>query len=1070
MIKLSIGRPVAVSMAYLAVALLGVAAWRNLPIELLPDTDLPQLSLTASWGRASPEAMEAFVTAPLEAVVQQVRAVRKVQSTSSERNGTARAQITIEFEHDTDMDFARLELSERIAAIQQDLPEGVIGPRIEPYVPEEFRDQQRPFLQYTLTGPYTLEALRAHVDDDLVPELLQVEGVAGVEVYGGRARVLEIMLDEDQVLALGLHPGRVWSKILELEYVSEAGAVEMGGLLRTLAIRHRTESADQIRRAPLLADRGRIVRVGDVATVHDTYEEPLGYYRIDGQPAVAFRIHKEAGVNTVAVADRVKARMDAIVAVHPPGVRHILDEDESKAIKKQLTDLRTRALIAAAVIFVVLLLFLRSFRSAGIVFATISFSILIALNLIYFSGFSLNVLTLMGLAMGFGLIVDNAIVVLENIYRKRQGGGDTAGEQQQDAAAAALAGAREVALPILAATLTTVIVFIPFVYLQGELRIYYVPLALVVGMSLLASLFVAFTFIPALAAKVLKTKSERRKDGRMDDASDGNVPSSHRSTVPPFYVRFYSDLLSVTLRFPWVTAALALAVLGGSFHLFRKEVTFGVLWSTWWGQQTYIQVVIRLPRGEELNRTDELARYFEERLRATPEVEQFVTQVAPQFAAIRVTFPDSLENTQVPVAIKEQMVAHSYQFGGAEVRVYGYGPSFYGGGSSPPNYSLKILGYNYETVRDIADDLGRRLKRFSRIRDVDVNSAGGWFTADKASEFTLTLDRERLGLHDLTARDVVEQVASAVQGTVRRGYIRVGGDELRFDVKFADHENTDVLELPEILLQTPSGQGVRLGDVASVGEREVLNRIERENQQYQRYVSYEFRGPIKLGDRIRDAVIATTELPQGYTIEGQQVWSWARDEQQQIWGVLAVSLVLIYMVTAALFESWRQPLCMLLTVPMALVGVFLMFFFTDASFTREAYIGVIMMGGIVVNNAILLVDHINLLRRKGGLGLMDAAVRGTLERVRPILMTSTTTIFGLLPLVLFSEYADANIWNALGFALIGGLTSSTVFVLSLTPAVYLLFERGPEKRRLAAVEWQNRGEVRHAGSLGLGMA
>ncbi len=241
---------------------------------------------------------------------------------------------------------------------------------------------------------------------------------------------------------------------------------------------------------------------------------------------------------------------------------------------------------------------------------------------------------------------------------------------------------------------------------------------------------------------------------------------------------------------------------------------------------------------------------------------------------------------------------------------------------------------------------------------------------------------------------------------------------------------------------------MRLADVATITEQDVLNVIEREDQQYQRSVQYEFRGPRKLGDRYRDAVIAATELPDGYRIEGQQTWSWDDEERAQIYIVLGVSLVLIFMVTAALFESLRQPICVLLTVPMALIGVFMMFFYAEASFTREAYIGVIMMGGIVVNNAILLVDHVNQLRRKRGLPLMDAVVRGTLERVRPILMTSATTVLGLLPLVIFSDYADANIWNALGYALIGGLLSSTLFVLTVTPAVYVLFERGPERKRV----------------------
>jgi HAE1 family hydrophobic/amphiphilic exporter-1 len=269
-----------------------------------------------------------------------------------------------------------------------------------------------------------------------------------------------------------------------------------------------------------------------------------------------------------------------------------------------------------------------------------------------------------------------------------------------------------------------------------------------------------------------------------------------------------------------------------------------------------------------------------------------------------------------------------------------------------------------------------------------------------------------------------------------------------FTVRTGDRERMDLLSLQELLIPAPSGEAVRLGDVATLEEREVLSRILREDQQYQRTVSYEFRGPTKLGDKVQTAVIEATRLPAGYSIKGKEEWRWSDEEQGQIWGVLAVSLVLIFMVTAALFESLRLPLCVLGTVPMALIGVFLTFFFTDASFTREAFIGVIMMGGVVVNNAMLLVDHVNQIRRGEGVPLEAAILRGTLERVRPILMTSAVTILGLLPLVLFSEAADSNIWNALGYSLLGGLASSTVLVLTVTPALYLLFERGPERRKL----------------------
>lgn len=1027
MIRFSIRRPVAVGMLYAALALLGVASWLNVPVELLPETELPRLRITAQWPGASPEVTEAFLTSPIEAAVQQVRGVENVTSTSSEGSGV----IEVEFGREADMDFARLELSEQLAALDENLPEGALRPVVEPYVPEEFQSQSRPFLSYTLTGPFTPEALRTLLNDVVAPELRQVDGVADVQGFGGRDRVLEIGLDERRILALGLSPETVRQKVAGLQDVREAGLIRRAGMLYTLAIRENAESAARIRRLPLLTDQGRVVRLEDVAVVRDTYEEPRTFYRIDGQPAVSFQVVKEIGTNVVQVADAAKARMEQVQARLPGGATVILDEDESEAVRTQLTDLRGRALSSAIIVFVVLFFFLRSFRSAAIVFSSIAFAALITLNLIYFGGLTLNVLTLMGLAMGFGLIIDNAVVVLENVFRHAR----TAPDAEQ----AAERGAREMVLPVLAATLTTIIVFIPFVYLQGELRLFYVPLAIVVGFTNLASLLVTFSFTPALAGRLLGSRVKMIRERVRDDR-------------PPLYARVYAALVGATLRRPWVAVAASLIALAGSGYLFDKYVTRGTVWRPWYEEESYIRIGFDLPRGEELQRTDALVRYFEDRLRQMPEVERFTTNVYPQAAQMRVEFPDSLQETSVPLSVKEQLEAYSHQYGGAEVRVTGYGPSFYGGGSSPPNYSIQVLGYNYEKVREIAEDLGRRLQNFSRIQDVDTNSSGAWFERDKATEVVLNVDRAALAAHGLTAREVVGRVTAAVGRNGQRGYLRVGEEEVRFSVALDGHERLDVQELQQLPIPAPGGGSVRLADVARVGEREVLSRIIREDQQYQRTVSYEFRGPNKLGDKVHEAVMKTTRVPAGYTLVGREEWKWSDDERRQIYGVLAVSLILVFMVTAALFESLRQPLCVLLTVPMALIGVFLTFFFTGASFTREAFIGVIMMGGVVTNNATLLVDHINQLRRAEGLSLHDGVLRGTLERVRPILMTSAVTILGLLPLVIASEAADANIWNALGYALLGGLASSTVLVLTVTPALYLLFERGPERKRVRAAE------------------
>jgi HAE1 family hydrophobic/amphiphilic exporter-1 len=1046
MIRLSLGRPVAVAMTYGAVALLGVAAWRGIPIELLPDTRLPRLSVNGSWRGASPETVEAFLTAPLESTIQQVRGVERIVSESYEEQGTGTARIDIEFQRDTDMDFARLDLSERIATLEETLPPGVERVSVSQYVPEEFQEQSSPFLFYTFTGPYTLEALRRHLDEVVAPEIAQMDGVSLVRVFGGRSRRLEVELDEAELGALGLDAVTVREAIANLDLVGEAGVVRDGESEHTITIVNRPASADDVRNAVITAVGGTPVRVGDIANVYDTYEEARQLTRIDRQAAVGLEVLRGIGVNTVRTADAVKARLSQLETLHPAGAELLLEEDMSEDIERQLTDLRTRAAFSALVIFVVLLGFLRSFRSAALIFTTIAFSVLIALNLIYFGGLTLNLLTLMGLAMGFGLIVDNSIVVLENVYRKWQAG--------EPAAVAAEHGAREVVLPILASTATTLIVFVPFVYLQGELRVFYVPLAIVVALTLVASLFVAFTFIPSLSARLLV-------GGRAPERRGLGLADSGRA---PIYLRFYADIVALTVRFPWVAMTATALVFGGSYHLFDRYVSTWTIWGGGRGQDTYISVQITLPRGSNLERTDQLMQYFEERVAQIPEVERFTADVYQTFAAMRITFPDSIENTQLPVVIKEQMVAYSHTFTGADVRVYGYGPSFYGGGGSAPNYAIQVLGYNYERVRDIAEQLGERLGRLSRIVEVDTNASSNRFNRDKAWEFIATVDRDRLAQYDLTVQDLVGRMNAAVAGTAGLGFLKLGGEEVQYQVKMENNLDMDIVALTETLIDTPSGRRIRLGDVITVEERDVLARIRRENQQYERTVAYEFRGPVRLGDLVLDQVIETTAVPPGYTVETASTGFFIADEErEQIWMVLAVALLLVYMVTAALFESLAQPLAVILTVPMALIGVYLIFFLTDASFTREAYVGVIMMLGIVVNNAILLVDHVNgVRRREPGLALERAIVKGTLERVRPILMTTTTTVLGLLPLVLFGDGAGSNIWDALALVLIGGLLSSTLFVLTITPAAYHVLERGRERAAPAGAAGASRPDARTA--------
>ena len=1041
MIRAAVRRPVAVTMAYTSIALLGVIAWRDMPIELLPDTELPQLTIRAQWPGASPETVEAFLTAPLEAVLQQVRTVEKITSASEE----ASARITLEFKADADMQFVRLDVSERLRAIEADLPAGVRGPFVDAFVPEEFAEQAQVFMRYTVTGPLTLEALFELVDTVVAPALRGVPGVAEVSAEGGRRRVLEVELRDARARSLGLEPEAVRAAITALEQRSAGGTLAQAGLERPLALREDIASAQEILDVPVVADGRRIVRLRDVAVVRETHEEARTHYRVDGRPAVSFVVHRMARTNLVEVADAVRDRIAGLPPTMPAGVRIILDEDQSEAVRAQMNDLRLRALIGAGVVFLVLRLFLRYTRFAVIVFATIAFSILLTLNLLYFGGLTLNMLTLMGLAMGIGLIDDNAIVVLESVHRRWQ-----RGEEPKDAA---MHGAREMLPPVLAGTATTAIVVVPFVWLQGELRAYYLPLAIVVGFSMLASLLVSFTFVPALAARLLASgASGVRRPGTESSAgpapTKGNRIQSPPPDARPRTPRPWRSLPVFATRHPWPVIMGALVLFGTSFWVFDRHVPRGVIWSNWWNERSRISIGIELPRGADIDWADEYARFFEERLARAGGIQRFVTTVTPRTAHIEVTFPDSLEGTSLPLLVKEELTRLSHQLGGARVQVHGIGPSFHGGGTSPPSYAIAVLGYDYATVRDVAEDLGLRLRRFTRVRDVDTNASSRRFDHDRAIEVVLRLDRARLAANGLTPRDVVDHVLLEAGSGGAGQVILVGGEERSLLLRSSGAREEDVLGLEQSLVRAAGGAEVRLGAVASFEEREVMSRIVRENQQYRRIVAYEFRGPHKLGDLYRDAVIEATALPAGYALEADSRWTWDVGEQRQIRLVVAGALALVFMVTAALFESLRQPLIVLLTVPMALTGVFLTFWMMDASFTREAYIGSIMMAGIVVNNSILLVDRYNQLVRSG-IAVPAAAAQASIDRAPPILMTTATTVLGMLPLVLFSEAADASIWNAIGYALIGGLVSSAVLVLTVTPALLVVLRGGAACRPTA---------------------
>ena len=1007
LIETSVKRPVAVAMACLAVLITGLFSVSHLPLEISPDVDFPQLTVTTSWFDTSPEIVEAFVTSPIEAVANTVTNVHEVSSISDE----GQSSVTIEFSRGTDMDFAAMELNEKLSIVREELPYGVMPPQIVKYVPREFQTGQ--FFSIRLTGAYSLQELRRIGIEKIKPSLMGIENVADVRVQGGQDREIQILIDKEALNHYNLTPGQVQTVLRDLGHRQSVGGVYDANKRITLFVDTPLMGTSEIENAILYHRSGTIIRIKDVAQVRDTYGRPQNLSRIDGHPAVVLNIERESGSNTVKVVDRILDKMDEMRTTLPPGLRLIIERDQSREIRTNLSNLSRRAVFSVLVIFLVLMAFLRTFKAPLLILSTIFFSVLLAINLFFIFKISLNLLTLAGLALGFGMLVDNAIVVVENIARYCRDG--------VSRVSSAVTGTKEVILPIAASTLTTVVVFIPFLYLTGDLRIYYLPFTMAVGFSLLSSLVVAFTFTPSLTARIA--------------AGHAWASGDEKSFLP---LKWYKIILGWIIQHRGIVLILALLILGGSSYVFQKYVPKGRIFS-WGGIRTYLSVRITMPRGAELERTDAIIRTFEDEAVGKPYVDKVTTSVSSERASVMITFPKAVEQTAYPLILKEILINTASLIAGPRVSVYGYGEGFYsGGGGSSAGRRIKVLGYNYSHVQRIAEDLGRRLRRYSRVRDINTN-ASGWYYQGDVYEIVLRVDRERLSQFHITPTVLLLTVQTHLKESLSSQRVRMGGREVDYLIKFQGHREFSMEDLENLLIKTQTGETVRLRDVSRIERRRTMNRIVRENQQYQRLVSFEYRGPPKLCERLMDTIIETTHLPPGYKVEKFTYFYLQEEEKRQIYFVLAVSLFLVFLVTAGLFESFLHPFLILFTVPLSLSGVFLIFYFTGTSFDRSAYIGLILLGGIVVNDSIILVDHINLLRKKG-MNIREAIIQGTCDRLRPILMTTFTTIGGLLPLVLLSQ-STKDIWYSLALATIGGLMASTLMVMTVIPALYISFER-----------------------------
>ncbi|MBN1326430.1 MAG: efflux RND transporter permease subunit, partial [Candidatus Cloacimonetes bacterium] len=579
--ELALKKPVSMTMIYLAIILISVYAVNHIPLSLLPDLSYPRLTIVSLWRDASPEEVEANITAQIEAVGGTIPGIVNIKSTSSRE----RSVVNLEFTRNTDMEFARFELNEKLQLLKDILPDEV-NPLIQPYLPREFRETE--FLQYGLSGDYQTEELNKILEKNFKFRISALEGVSAFEITGYRDKIIKVIIDPPEIT--GITPAQVEEKIREHGKRVSLTGLDDDGLSKILIIEDHYRELAELQKLQLINAQKLPVTLGEIARFEQVFKEPFQLLRYNGSPQLVMTIQKEPDANAIRLARQIKNIVNEQKQNLSADLELIILEDEAREITSDLNILMQRGIFSLVIIFIVLLLFLREISSTALIILTIFFSSALTLILMFYLKIGLNMLSLAGLALGFGMMVDNSIVVFENIYRYLQKG--------IPAFSAALQGVREVALPISASTLTTVIVFAPFLYLHGDLKTFYLPFVYAMILSLISSLFVSFTFIPLAALKIFTSRPDQITP----------VKISHYDPE----LTFYQKILKFLLRFRWIWTLIIVFLLAVTVWTFINKIEKGFVWT--FPSDDYLGIQISLPVGSNINQTDSVARMFEDKI------------------------------------------------------------------------------------------------------------------------------------------------------------------------------------------------------------------------------------------------------------------------------------------------------------------------------------------------------------------------------------------------------------------------------------------------------------------------
>jgi HAE1 family hydrophobic/amphiphilic exporter-1 len=997
------------------IVVLGAISLIRLPIELMPDLTYPVAAVITSYESAAPEDVENRVTKVIETAVSQVKNVKTVNSTSLE----GLSLVLVEFEWGTNIDFAAQDMRDGIGILKKFLPPEIDDPIVVKFDPAMF-----PVIAYGITGQRDLRDLRTLVKDDIKDRIEMVDGVANAFIMGGREREIQVLIDRTRLESLGIPIQQVVTRLRYENLNLSGGHLTRGHTEYLLRAIGEFENLDQIRDTIVSVPNGAPVYIKDIAAVKDTYKEIRCDSHVNRTNGIMLLIIKESGANTAQVVSSVKKQVRALKKELPPDIKFHIALDQGDITEKIVTSTGQDALWGGLIAVLLILLVLRNWRPTITIALSIPLSILGTFVVIYASDFTLNVMTMSGIALGVGMLVSNAIIVIENIFRHM--------EEGKDRFRAAIAGTSEVGMAIAASTFTTIAVFLPMFFATGIAGKVSRGLALTVAVSLLASLFVALTLVPMMASKIFRVKAGGGKDGQ-GEKGEGIVRI------------IYSSLLRWALRHRWKVTLISFAVFGASLLLVPHVGTEFIPPI----DLPMVAIKVEMPTGTELRETSHVVNQIEDIMGAEKELDVIgsitgvaaeselgaafgMTNIGVNEAQIFAHLVDKSKRERTSMQIQESMRRRFPRIRGARIEFIDLAGIMKSGGGGQIPIEVKIFGKDIDKLREISGYLAANCRSIEGLYDVDTTFRHG------KPELHFKIDREKAAQMGLSVAQIASTIRTSFEGEVATLY-RTGGDEFDLRVKYREEDRKTLDNVEDILVAAPLGSQHRLSDIAEISKGEGPVRLFRENQKRKASVTANFSGR-DLGSIIADiqSKVSKIDLTRGYFVEYGGDIKRMRETFVSLGMAFALAVLLVYMVMAAQFESLIHPFTVMFTAPLGLIGVIGILLFTGNTLSMPSLLGVIILAGVVVNNGIVLVDYVNQLRKRG-LSREQAIVKGSITKLRPMLLTALVAIVGMLPMAI-SSGVGSEMRAPIALSVIGGMIISTFMMLVVIPTLYSIFD------------------------------